>query len=130
MKSNWNLWFIAGVIVMTTACKNDVVEASSATISFVEPSVGDTLQLGEELHAEGTVQGNGEMHGYELSFTNLANGEVLYDGVSDAHAESYAFHEHWVNNVSDTSRVEVEIIAILDHEGHTQSKKIEVVCLP
>lgn len=130
MKSKWNVLCIAMVMAMVMACKNDVTEASNATVTFLEPAMGDTLQLGEELHAEGTVQANGEMHGYELVFTNLTNGELLYDGVSDDHAESYSFHEHWINSVSDTSMVAVEIIVQLDHEGNTQSKRLEVVCLP
>ena len=130
MKSKWNVLSIAIIMSMTMACKDEVTEVSRATITFVEPAMGDTLQSGEELHAEGTVQGNVELHGYELSFINLTTGEVLYNGVSETDAQSYSFHEHWINNVSDTSRVAVEVVVELDHDGNTQSKRVEVVCLP
>lgn len=111
------------------ACEKPT-EASEATINFMEPVVGDTIAYGAELHCEGTVVGNGELHGYSLSLINLINNQTVYSATSEVHAESYVFHEHWVNNVSDTTLVKVILEVELDHDGGKTSKEITVVCLP
>lgn len=129
MKTNWSIFFII-LVVSISACKRDVAPASDATITFIEPAVGDTIALGEELHAEGMVEGNGEMHGYQLIFTNQTNQTTVLNLSSDTHAETYSFHEHWVNNVSDTSIIDVKIIVELDHDGNTKEKAVQIVCLP
>ena len=104
--------------------------ASTATITFLEPTSGDTLHIGEKLHVEGTIQGDGEMHGYSLSMTNKNTGESVYMANSDTHAESYAIHEHWTNNVSDTATIKILVEVELNHDGMKTAKEINVVCLP
>ncbi len=105
-------------------------EASTATINFIEPIIGDTIAFGEELHCEGTVLGNGELHGYTLTMVNLLNNQTVYSTSSSAHAESYVFHEHWVNNVTDTATIKVLLEVELDHDGNKSAKELNVVCLP
>lgn len=104
--------------------------ASTATITFLEPTSGDTLHIGEKLHVEGTIQGDGEMHGYSLSMTNKNTGESLFNAISETHAQSYSIHEHWTNNVSDTATIKILVEVELNHDGMKTSKEINVVCLP
>jgi hypothetical protein len=116
-------------LVLLSSChKNE--GPVTATISFTEPAIGDTLALGEELHAEGTVTADGEMHGYTLSFYNVTTGQTIYTGSTENHSDAYSFHEHWVNNVSDTSTIRVRLEVVIDHDGNTTKKDINVVCLP
>jgi hypothetical protein len=104
--------------------------ATNATINFIEPTAGDTLQFGEELHIEGTIQGDGELHGYSLSLINSTTGQTLLSNSTHDHAETFSFHEHWNNNVTDTSNVKIVVAVDLDHDGEKTSKEINVVCLP
>jgi hypothetical protein len=105
-------------------------EASTATINFIEPAVGDTIHLGEELHVEGTVSGDGELHGYTLKIENTITSEIVKTGSTSNHAKSYVFHEHWVNNVSEPSLMKVTLEVELNHDGKKTSKELNVVCLP
>jgi hypothetical protein len=127
MKKSIFLFVLLGGIVL--GCSKEQV-ATNATITFVEPLVGDTLNLSEEVIVQGSINGNGEMHGFSLIMTNLSTGAVVYQLSSHEHLDSYSFHEHWANNVADTSNIRVEIQAILDHEGATIKKSVDVVCLP
>ena len=123
------LFSLIAVGILVVACKKQA-EASVATINFIEPTVGDTIAFGEELHCEGTVLGNGELHGYTLTMVNLLNNQTVYSASSSAHAESYVFHEHWVNNVTDTATIKVLLEVELDHDGNKSAKELNVVCLP
>ena len=105
-------------------------EATKADITLIEPMEGDTLLFGEELHAEGTIIGDGELHGYSLNIINQTSGLTLLSRSSSDHAETYSFHEHWVNSVTDTSNVKIILEVELNHDGVKTSKEINVVCVP
>lgn len=104
--------------------------ATNATINFLEPTAGDTLQFGEELHIEGTIQGDGELHGYSLNLLNSNTGQSLLSKSTHDHGESFSFHEHWLNNLTDTANVKISVEVEINHEGLKTSKEINVVCLP
>lgn len=112
-----------------SACKKDV-EATSADITIIEPLENDTILNTMELHMAGTITGNGDLHGYTVSVINSATDSVVYSAGSTTHASSYSFHEHWVNNVTDTTIMKVTVDVVLNHEGTKTSKTVNVVCLP
>jgi len=128
MKNNLiNLAIVAVLFSITSCHKGD---ATSATIEIMEPMVNDTVAYNDSLHFEGTIVGNGTMYGYELSYTNAQTGEKYLDLPSEEKAKSYAFHEHWHNQVTDTTSVVVKVVATLDHKGTKTEKLVQVVCLP
>ena len=102
----------------------------SATITMSEPGVNDTIAQGGELHIEGLITGTGELHGYTVSITNTVSQAVLYTVTYDTHVSAYNFHEHWVNNVTDTTTVKVKVDVTKDHDGNHEIKEVDVVCLP
>ncbi len=116
------------VIVTLNSCHKN--EASKADITIYEPIANDTVAFNDSVHFEGSILGDGELHGYTLSFTNSTTGASLFSVTAVTHATSYSFHEHWLNNVTDTTIVNVKVEVELDHEGHKTSKDINVVCLP
>lgn len=113
--------------LVVTACKKE--ETPTATITFNEPAVNDTVMNGDSLHVEGTIAGSGELHGYTLSITNKTTGAVLYTGTASNHSDAYSFHEHWINNVTSTSNIEVKVEVELDHDGNTTQKSTQAVAL-
>jgi hypothetical protein len=127
MKTTLSVIICLAVILFSCKKHNG---ATSAIITFIEPTEGDILQFGEELHIEGTIQGDGELHGYSLSLINSTTGQTLLSNSTHDHAETFSFHEHWSNNLTDTSNVKIIVVADLDHDGGKTSKEINVVCLP
>ena len=115
------------VILSVSSCKKE--ETPTATITFNEPLANDSIANGDSLHVEGTITGTGELHGYTLSITNKTSGAILYTGSASNHSDSYAFHEHWLNNVSSTSNIEVKVEVELNHDGNKTVKAVQVVAL-
>jgi hypothetical protein len=115
--------------ILLAGCSKEQI-ATNATIEFIEPTIGDTFNFADEVHAEGTVTSNGEMHGFTLTITNTTTGSLVYEASSQEHLSNYSFHEHWINNVTDTSNLQIDIKAILNHDGTSITKSVDVVCLP
>jgi hypothetical protein len=78
----------------------------------------------------GTIVGTGELHGYSLSLKNVSTNAILFSASNTSHQETYAFDEHWVNNVTDTTVVQVSVDVTLDHNGNKGNKKVNLICLP
>jgi hypothetical protein len=125
MKKMNQLVFAAVILGITalSSCKKDVTP--TATLTIMEPMAMDTVAIGDTVHMEGTVVGSGELHGYSLSLTNLSTGQIVYSGSTDVHQTSYAFDEHWINNVAGVSTMRLSLTVNLDHEGHTTTKSVE-----
>jgi hypothetical protein len=126
--NNLKFVFISLTVLLISCHKHN--NATTATINFLEPTAGDTLQFGEELHAEGTIKGDGELHGYSLNIINQTTSATLLSKSASDHAETYSFHEHWINNVTDTTNVKILVEVEINHDGVKTSKEINVVCLP
>jgi len=111
-------------------CHKHGNDATTATISFVEPKMNDTIPSNQELHIEGTVTADGEMHGYNIQVLNRLTNEVLLTRSSSKHGKSYAFHEHWQPGVFDTIQARVKVEVILNHDGLKESESIDLLFLP
>ena len=129
MKTKINYFLLSGALFFgLTACHKH--EDVTATINLMEPMENDTLAFGTELHMHGTIVGTGELHGYSLSLKNVSTNAILFSASNTAHQETYAFDEHWVNNVTDTTLVQVSVDVEIDHDGTKTSKLVNLVCLP
>jgi hypothetical protein len=129
MKSKINYFILFSVLFIgLTACHKD--ENVTATINLMEPMGNDTIPYGTELHMHGTIVGTGELHGYSLLLKNLSTNANLFSASNSMHKETYAFDEHWVNNVTDTTVVQVSVDVTLDHNGNKGNKKVNLICLP
>jgi hypothetical protein len=129
MKTTFNYFLIfSALFIGLTACHKH--ENATATINLMEPMENDTLAFGTELHMHGTIVGTGELHGYSLTLKNLTNDSIVYSAANTTHQETYSFDEHWVNNVTDTTLVQVSVDVEIDHDGTKTSKLVNLVCLP
>jgi hypothetical protein len=117
-------------LLVFSSCKKKETEATSATITFSEPSLDDTIAAYNQLHMEGTIEGNNTLEGYRVKLTNYSTGAEIYSKSYDTRAEAYNFHEHWTNNLADTTKVTVNVIVNLDKSGNTMNKTRNVVCVP
>ncbi len=112
------------------ACKKKEAGATSVTITFTEPSIGDTIPSWNQIHMEGTITGDGEMKGYTLSALNNSTNAVLFTTTYDVKSKAYNFHEHWINNLHDTTNVTVKVEVVKNDAGEKEILTREVVCLP
>lgn len=118
------------VVLAFSSCHKDKNGASNVDIVFTEPAANDTVLSYNQVHAEGTINGDGTMEGYTVSLIHAGTGAVLYSNTYDVQATSYNFHEHWTNNLSDTSSITVRVEVTKDKNGNKTTREIAVVCLP
>lgn len=135
-------FFKTAVIALATitviACKkhkeddhtDDHGTTPTATISITSLNEGDTIQPGATLHINGTIASSTEMHGYQVLIHNHATMTDVFTKDAHEHATSYTVHEHWTNNVTDTSALQLKITGVIDHSGNKVIKTINFVCLP
>ena len=125
------IYFLSFVALTLSSCNKDEVDgATNVEIVFTEPSVNDTVFFSNQVHAEGTIVGDKSMEGYTLSLINESNGTVLYTNTYNVQSDSYNFHEHWTNNLSDTTLVKIRVEVTKDKNGNKATKETHVVCLP
>ncbi len=105
-------------------------EPVTAVIDINSFNDGDTIASGATFHMSGTITGTSEMHGYTIVLHNHATMQDVFNVQNHDHSSVYTIHEHWVNNVADTSTVMFTLTTALDHNGGTMSTVKHVVCLP
>lgn len=132
-----NIAYLSMITLTLVSCKKEKEheneeheEAVTAVIDITSFNDGDTIQSGATFHMMGTITGTGEMHGYSVVLHNHATMQDVFTKEVHDHASIYNVHEHWGNNVADTSTVMFTISAILDHEGNKKTTVKHVVCLP
>lgn len=112
------------------SCKKDKNGAENVVITFTEPSLNDTIPSWNQIHMEGTITGDGEMRGYTVSAINNESNEILFTTTYDVNSSAYNFHEHWINNLYDTTAVKVRVEVQKDDAGNTEIQERIVICLP
>lgn len=133
-----NFVYISIIAVTAVACKKEEethdedehTEVGTPLITITSFNDGDTIQPGAEFHMSGTIVSTSEMHGYEIILHNHATMQDVFNVSEHSHATSYSVHEHWTNNVADTSTVMFTLNAVKDHSGGITTKTLHVVCLP
>lgn len=120
------------LLVVVAACKKNKHEvATDVQINFTEPAVGDTIQSWNQLHIEGTITSTGNMHGYGIKvLKNDGSQTQLFSVNYEIQVEEINFHEHWMNNLTDTTDVTVRVEVFVDKNGLKEVKEVNVVCLP
>lgn len=107
---------------------HDTTATTVITVSSLNEN--DTIQSGEEVHFNGSITSTVEMHGYQLVVKNITTGLDVFTTDEHSHALTYNIHDHWTNNVSDTSEMDLKITVVNDHDGNLTTKTIRFVCLP
>ncbi len=120
------------VVVFINSCKNDDDPIiTTANISITTPAEGAMIEQGDPVHITGTITTEGELHGYEIYIRKKSDNTAVFSFEEHAHGKTLSFDEQWVNNVTTHTDMELEVIAILSHEGDvTVSKKLNFHCHP
>jgi len=146
MKNNrWFSWMLAGMLassslLTTTACEkeddDDPITSTTPivaplTVDVQQPTAGATFGLGETVPIEVVIKSTEELHGYEFYLRNTSqNNTVVMEDHVHTHGTTIRIQESWVNNVTDHSDMELEVVAYGDHDGSTHSHKVSFHCHP
>ena len=122
------LSFIIITGLFFTACTNqkDDVEDTSprALIQFESPTQGGFYQSGDSVTIKGTASYTSTLHGYDLIIRKATDTTKLYFQHFHDHKTTVQLNAKWkAENISNTN-LQAEVVLYLDHEGHTDSKKV------
>lgn len=113
--------------VLFTACtkhKDDVENtAPTATIQFESPTQGAFYNSGDSVLIKGTATYATTMHGYDLIIRKASDTTKLYFQHFHDHQATITINTKWKADVSNTNLL-AEVVVYLDHDGHTDSKKV------
>ncbi|NUQ26518.1 MAG: hypothetical protein HUU34_21445 [Saprospiraceae bacterium] len=120
------------IVICVYSCKNDEDPiVTTANITITTPAEGAMIEQGAPVHVTGTITTEGELHGYEIYIRKKSDNSAVFTFDEHAHGKTLSFDEQWVNNVTTHTDMELEVIAILSHEGDvTVSKKLNFHCHP
>lgn len=120
---------LMSVFALLLACKKEE-KATTASFVFNEPLAGDTIQSYNSLHVDGSVSADGNMYGYTVRLRNNNTNSIVYEKSYDSKSKAYNFHEHWLNSVTDTALITVQVAVKLDENGTVQYGEASALCLP
>jgi hypothetical protein len=120
------------IVVLINSCKNDDDPIiTTANISITSPAENAMFEQGTYVRITGSITTEGELHGYEIYIRQKSDNAVVFSFDEHAHGKTFSFDEQWVNKVTTHSDMELEVVAILSHEGDvTVSKKLNFHCHP
>ncbi len=99
------------------SCSKEKTNASP-TITLEEPGLNDTVALNGEIHVEGNVADDEELHEMAIWITYM--GDTVDNEYPTVHAlKTYDFHRHYEATAAGTYTVNV---VVADHEGLTASE--------
>ncbi len=123
----------ASVSLFLTSCGNDDDENVNPAdeIVITTPKDGDIVNAGQTVAITGTITGKEELHGYTIFVRQKADNKVLFTKEIHDHSANITINETWaVDTVAKYKELELEVLATLDHDGNTMSKKVALHALP
>jgi hypothetical protein len=129
------------VALALTACEKDEEVTTPApqpepervvTITVDSPLENAMYSLGQEVHINVDIEANFELHGYAIRLVNTSNdNEVILEAGEHDHGTAFHYHEHWTNNVTMHSDLELQIEVARSHDhDDVEVKTVHFHCHP
>lgn len=129
---------LAAGLLSTAACNdkdNDPTPKpveDEVTITIESPKPNAVIHAGETLHIHAVITSPVTLHGYEWKLTNKADGSVLAEADDHTHEKELTVHDHWEweEHITSETAATLEIMVIVDHDGKTAKKSVDITLKP
>jgi hypothetical protein len=102
-----------------------------AIINITSPTEGAMVTANQTLNITGTIDGLETVHGFKLRIRANGDTAVIFKKDVHVHAADITIAETWVvPAVTGHTPLELEVIATLDHDGNSISKKVNFHAMP
>ncbi|KAA9345834.1 DUF4625 domain-containing protein [Adhaeribacter soli] len=107
-------------------------EHNHATITITAPTEGGMVSAGQVLNVTGKVEGISSLHGYNMVIRSKADNQIVHTFPENHdHFKTINVSGTWtVPAVTGHTEYELEIVAKLDHDGTTITKKVYFYAMP
>jgi len=125
MKKLITLFILSAVFLSACTKHNDDIEDLSpkADLQFESPTAGAFYNIGDSVLIKGTASYTSTIHGYDLIIRKASDTTTLFFVHVHDHNANLQINTKWKADVSNTN-LQAEVILHLDHEGHTDSRKV------
>lgn len=120
------------VLVMSSCSKDESIHRlPNATITINSPVANAVYQPNDTVKISATIASDSVLHGYTIYIRKRSDKSSLFALNVHDHLPLLTVDQFWVNTLTtDTTNVELEIIAALDHDGNSIGKKVNFTCVP
>ncbi len=129
MKYTKSILIVITLIVLTAiACKKPKPEEENkenkVTITINTPSAEQQFAHGSTVSVTGTIVADEELHGYSIIIRQKSDNSTLFEASEHTHGTTVTFEKSWENTLTNIQELELEIIAVIDHNGNTANKTL------
>lgn len=124
MKTIKTLAFFALIILSAVACKKDKEVEFEGSLTISAPAANDTIHGGTTFPITGTVTGNVEMHGYQVTVYNQTDQTVVYSSTEENHASEYSINQTVNHTLTVGTPLRLVVEVEVDHDGISMTKEV------
>lgn len=107
-----------------------VADPARVKIAITTPADGQTFTSKDTVYISGSVQYDGEMHGYEVTITDTATGFIVYDEAQHVHTDHFEINGKWTTTVTKPVVFRMVVASSIDHGGDTASRELYFTIKP
>ena len=116
---------IAFVLFSCSKHRGDIPEhIPSATIVFQSPVAGSSYSNADSLFVSATAISTETIHGYDLAIRKTNDTTSYFFQHVHDHNDTLNINTKWKSTLSGINDMEVIVTLVLDHDGHTLTKKL------
>lgn len=122
----YKMAFIAIILMILSACSNDentIKETYNTKIVWTSKINDIHLILGDTLFVKADITSDISMHGYEVLLNDLDKITSTSLKAKHIHGKIFYVDLYWVVDVPTTKKMEIEVIAEIDHLDNKLSEK-------
>lgn len=124
------LVLLVSAILFVSSCSKDdsKPELAEIYITITSPTINEAFDQNATVNITGKIEYAGGLHGYQIIIRKTSDNSIQFEKDAHAHGVAIDFNESWVNNLAGHNDMELEVVAIIDHDGNTVSKKVNFHC--
>lgn len=124
MKTLKTLAFFALIIISAVACKKDDEVTFEGSLTISAPATNDTIHGGTTFPITGTITGNVEMHGYQVTVYNQTDQTVVYSSTEENHASEFSINQTVNHTLTVGTPLRLVVEVEVDHDGTSMTKEV------
>lgn len=106
-------------------------QTNFATINITAPVTGQEVHSNQAVAIKGNITGFATLHGYKLKLRRTSDNFILDSADVHDHNKDIVINQTLnVGAITTHTELELEVIATLDHDGNTESKKVSFHAMP
>lgn len=110
-------WAILPVLLLSACQKKDdtTPQPDKVAISIQSPSAGQVFSKGDTIRINAQIEYISQLHGYLIEIKDSATKKLVYSTEGHTHSDRIEIQEKWVDTLTGTQHLVMEIAAIIDH---------------